>query len=119
MRSNEFLGTVKQMGAIISFSGRLLRGGLIVGALIAFIATFAGHDTADASSFNPSYSLSFANDTPGASSDITTTIFIDAPDANIGPVIGFTPPDWGVARDAEVPDGALVGVLDTIAILGC
>ncbi|NIQ83890.1 MAG: hypothetical protein GTN83_03405, partial [Acidobacteria bacterium] len=37
---------------------------------------------------------------------------------NFGDVVTFTPEDWGVATDADVPDGAKVGTLSSDAVFG-
>lgn len=42
----------------------------------------------------------------------------DTPDSNFGVIVAFTPGAWGVAKDADIPDGALVGELRSRAVLG-
>ncbi|MEX0682423.1 MAG: thrombospondin type 3 repeat-containing protein [Dehalococcoidia bacterium] len=55
---------------------------------------------------------------PGANSSITTTFGVGPTDSNFGAVVAFTPPEWGVAKDADVEDGTLVARLSSLATLG-
>jgi hypothetical protein len=58
------------------------------------------------------------NNAPGAASSITTTFGVASGDSNFGAVVAFTPPEWGVVKDADVPDGTLVARLSSLATLG-
>ncbi|HUF54314.1 MAG TPA: thrombospondin type 3 repeat-containing protein [Dehalococcoidia bacterium] len=58
------------------------------------------------------------NNAPGAVSSITTTFGVGASDSNFGAVVGFTPPEWTVPPDAEIPDGTVVARLQSQATLG-
>ncbi len=88
-------------------------------------------DTAEADFFEPCSTLQVVNPAPGATSDLTGSfgIGIGADCVNrtgdddpkmflIGPTINFTPPEWGVAADADIPDGVKVGELNAEATLG-
>ena len=68
--------------------------------------------------FNPSAGAAVADATAGTPSDLTVTFSIGAPDANFATLILFVPADWGVAVDANVPDGARVGALTAEPTLG-
>src|SRR6266542_323996 len=69
-------------------------------------------------SFNPSSTLTFADTAPGANSDITLTFNLEAPDLNFADVVSFSPPQLLIPADAEIPDGATVGTLNSQATLG-
>ena len=96
--------------------GRPLVVAFALAALVVLSAFLAAQD-ASASTFDPQATLSIENPLPGANSDLIGSFQLAAPDANFGGVIVFTPPEWGVASDADVPDGALVGQLSSQAVL--
>ena len=50
--------------------------------------------------------------------DITSSFQIPAPDVNYDAVVTYTPPEWGVAADEDVPDGTPVGTLTSDVTLG-
>jgi len=79
---------------------------------------FIGGDTIQATSFGPATTASLADSTPGANSDLTTTLALSAPDSNFGTLMTFTPPEFFVAADADVPDGASALFLKSQATLG-
>jgi hypothetical protein len=58
------------------------------------------------------------NNAPGAASSITTTFGVGSSDSNFGAVVSFTPPEWGVALDADITDGTQVARLTSKAVLG-
>ena len=113
--------------------GRLLRllpvwAALAVAVLTALVA---GRDSASAHYFSPCYQASLSDSAAGGAADITTVFGVgigadcvsgggddDIVQYNFGAVIGFTPPEWDVAADADVPDGTKVGTLDARATLG-
>jgi hypothetical protein len=76
---------------------------------------------AAATSFNPSaaYCLDDANtaaacdgnNEPGANADLLRTFSIPAPDSNFADLVDFTPPGWGIARDADIANGSVVAEL--------
>jgi hypothetical protein len=93
--------------------GRLLT---LVALVIGLALLFRG-DIAQAT-FNPSADITLSADETGANADVTSFFAVDEPDYNFFEVVSFTPADWGVASDADVPDGALVGELGAISHLG-
>jgi hypothetical protein len=97
---------------------RSLGAALALCAAIALTGLFASSDTAYAQSFNPSLTLGVSDPAAGASADIESTFSISAPDLQFGATITFTPPEWGIYRDADVPDGAWVADLSAQATLG-
>src|SRR3990170_4386977 len=109
---------------------KYLRPGLITLLVLATLV-ITGTDTAEADYFAPCAKLDVADKTPGASSDIVSSFGVGiGPDcvartadddpamSNFGAVISFAPPQWGVAADADLPDGTKFGELDANATLG-
>jgi len=98
--------------------------------LLAFVGLLARSDTALASTFNPSFSVGLSDTAAAANADILQTFGIgvgadgitpssdDTADSNFGGVVFFTDPAWGMGKDADVADGAIVGRLDANATLG-
>ena len=117
---------------------RAVLGFALVATLAAVITVFATRDGTQAASFNPTASaclddLSTVDANPlgpgnegecdgdssvGASTAVTTSLSILAPDSNFGGLVSFTPPDWGVALDADIVDGTQVAKLHSRATLG-
>jgi len=93
--------------------GAVALGGLI--AAVALLLVLAG---AAGASFNPEASVSLSGKDAGVNADVTTKFGVFAPDLMFKEVITFTPPEWFVAQDADVTDGAVVGELDSLATLG-
>ena len=102
---------------------------LMAVALFGLLVMSSG--TAEADYFGPCAKLDVADKTPGASSDIASSFGVGigpdcqarTPDddpkmSNFGAVISFAPPQWGVAADADLPDGTKFGELDANATLG-
>lgn len=87
-------------------------------ALAALSIIVSARDTAYATTFNPTISTTLADPTPGAASDIIGTFGIPQGDSNFGGVVAFTPPQWFVAADADVPNGAIVAELVSQVKLG-
>jgi len=69
-------------------------------------------------SYNPTASIEVENLDPGEPADVTSNFTIPTGDVNFDAVVTYTPPEWGVAADADVPDGTLVGSLHTNPTLG-
>jgi hypothetical protein len=111
----EIRGIVRPTIVVAAVLAALL---LIVGARDASAAiTFAPFGTAcldNAGTADECDGSADAGDTP----DITVHFGVDAPDSNFGGVITFIPGEWGVAKGADVPDGAIVGRLSAKATLG-
>lgn len=96
---------------------------------LALLTVLAGRETqAQTVIFNPTSEVCLNNAltgtpcdgsrAPGASDDILAKTFIPAPNPNFGSLVGFIPADFTVARDADIPDGAVVGTLSSVATLG-
>jgi len=104
---------------------------LLAPAAVAFLLIFAAKDVGAQVFFDPCGSTSVSTTALGAPSTINSEfgigigpdcLFRTADDdrnrSNFGGVINFTPEAWGVAADADVPDGANVGTLMSDAVLG-
>jgi hypothetical protein len=68
--------------------------------------------------YEPEEDVEISDDTAGANADVTSLFHIPAPDVNFDAVVTYIPPEWGIAEDADVPDGTQVGALDAEATLG-
>ncbi len=116
---------------------RIIAGSLIAALLLLLFLVASSSDTAYATSFDPEGSACLddfdtidpfpagphANDcdgdsTPGVSSDITTSFILPKGNSNFGGTIGFVPAGLSPPSDAEVPNGAIVSQLLSIATLG-
>jgi hypothetical protein len=91
---------------------------LAVLALVLTIAVSRDTSPAIATTFSPTLSVSVSDNTPGAPSDVIYDFNIPAPDANFQDVVNFLPPEFGLAPDADVADGAVIGKLEAEATLG-
>ncbi len=91
---------------------------ILMGVIAGGLAALPGGGPAAATSFNPTFSASVADNTAGVNSDVTMEFEIPVPDANFFAAATYVPNGWGVADDASVPDGAIVGELDSISTLG-
>ena len=88
-------------------------------SLVVLIALVSHGDTAHATgNFNPDGTLTFEDDTPGATSDITTSFNLATGDYNFATTVGFAPPGLGVPTADSIPLGASVGTLNSTAVLG-
>src|SRR3990172_5076841 len=115
---NQGAGGMKMIARTIRPSYRRVVVGLALASLVTIITLVSGGDGADATTFSPIGSLTFADTTPGSNSDISTTFNLDAPDSNFAATVGFTSTAFGVPKDADIPDGAKVGTLSSQATLG-
>ena len=68
--------------------------------------------------FCPQVSVSLANPAPGANSDLTVTLDLPAPQYNFRLIVTFLPPEWEVASDDDIPDGAVTGGVTSVSTLG-
>ncbi|MEX0800934.1 MAG: hypothetical protein WD379_06955 [Dehalococcoidia bacterium] len=68
--------------------------------------------------FCPQVAVSLADPAPGAQSDITVSLELLAPQYNFRLIVTFLPPDWEVASDSDIPDGAVTGELTSMSTLG-
>ena len=89
----------------------------LLAAAVLFLVSI-GSDTAYATSFNPTATAALADSTTGANSNIVTTFDVPAPNSNFGAIINFIPPQFFVAADADVDNGASGAVLTAQATLG-
>jgi hypothetical protein len=80
-------------------------------ALIAVVMLLASPPASHATTFTPTLETSISDQTPGAHADVTYDFQIPAPDANFFDVVSFLPAGFEVAKDADIPDGAIVGEL--------
>jgi hypothetical protein len=104
-----------------------------VAAALLFIGQNDTPTATAAQYFNPCALNALAATTPNTASDIKTTFGIGLDPAtcnrfgspseqpgewNSAGLIYFTPPGWGVAKDADIPDGTQVGTFKSEAVLG-
>jgi hypothetical protein len=113
---------------------RMSSGLVALLAIVALGAMFMGRDAAAQTNFfQPCSTGSLSTNTPKTPADISGTFGIGldpttcapftAPGErpgnwNSGGLIYFTPPGWGVATDAQIPDGTVVGEFKSKAVLG-
>ena len=113
---------------------RMSSGLIALLAVVAAGAMFMGRDvSAQANYYQPCNTLALSSTAPNAASDLsgsfgigldTTTCapFISskerAPNYNSGGIVAFTPPEWKIAKDADIPDGTIVGEFKSKAVLG-
>jgi hypothetical protein len=74
--------------------------------------------TANATTFEPTLDATVSDAAPSASADVTYDFQILAPDANFADIVAFLPQEFEIAADADVPDGAIAGLLRADATLG-
>lgn len=92
-------------------------GLFLLAVATALIALFAGRESAYAT-FEPAATVTIDETSAGEPADIKQTFNVQKPDVNFSGLVFFTPPEWGVAADADIPDGAIVGQLSSTATLG-
>lgn len=96
--------------------GKFLAG--ILGALAAVLVLFAGSDSASATTYSPSFGVRLSEMGTGNNADVTLSFAIPSGDSNFASSITFIPPEWGVASDAAVANGAVGGSLVAVSTLG-
>src|SRR3972149_5807649 len=106
------------MNAARNFNLRMVGTVLALAAVITIIGALAGSDAARAQGFRPTASLTLSNPTPDAGSDLESAFAVPKPNLQFGGTVNFTPRQWVVARDADIPDGAIVAQLTSNATLG-
>src|SRR2546427_1066780 len=86
---------------------------------LAAMALLAPSELARASTFNPEFSspVIFSDSTPGGHPDITIPFDIPPPSA-LGGAANFSDPALTTATDTQVPTGAYIGRINTVAKLG-
>ncbi|MCH8814222.1 MAG: thrombospondin type 3 repeat-containing protein [Chloroflexi bacterium] len=101
------------------FVSRLRYVGLVALTAIAVsLALWSQGERVSATSFAPTYQVTMADATPGASSAISFEFNVAAPDANFQSLVTFVPGSFSFAGDDAVPDGALTGTIEADATLG-
>jgi hypothetical protein len=90
----------------------------VLGVLVAVLVAVVVAGVANAISFNPTLKASVSDPTAGANADVTTEFGLPKGDAQFAVQTTFTPPQFTVAKDADVPNGAIVGKLEALATLG-
>jgi Thrombospondin type 3 repeat len=99
-------------------TGRIV-GASAVALVLAAMALLAASHIARASTFNPQFSsaVTFSDTTPGGHPDITIPFDILPPSA-LGGTINFGDPSLTNATDSQLPTGAYIGRISTVAKLG-
>jgi hypothetical protein len=90
----------------------------VLSVLVAVLVAVVVAGVANAISFNPTLTASVSDPTAGANTDVTTDFGIPKGDAQFAVTSTLTPPQFTVAKDADVPNGAMVGKLEAVATLG-
>jgi len=99
-------------------TGRIVSGFAAALALAA-MALLAPGELARASTFNPQFSapVTFSDTAPNGHPDITVPFDIPPPSA-LGGAVNFSDPSLTNATDAQIPTGAYIGRISTVAKLG-
>ena len=99
-------------------TGRIA-GGLAGILALAAMALPGSDQAAHATTFNPQFSspVSFSDTTPGGNPNITIGFDIPPPSA-LGGAVNFSDPALTTATDTQIPTGAYIGQINTIAKLG-
>ena len=85
-------------------------------SLLLVLLSIAGRDAANASSFAPTnYAITLSNSSPSANANVAVDYQLDSPNALEDMHISFIPSAFGVATDAAVTNGAIVGTLNASA----
>jgi hypothetical protein len=88
-------------------------------ALTALAGLVARSDTVRAAgTFNPTGSIAVVDSTPGANSDINSEFHLPIGDYQFGGTVNFAPLGVEVTPGADVPDGAIVAHVSSVATLG-
>jgi hypothetical protein len=85
--------------------------GLVLAALLVLVGSRTSFE-ASSTTFNPSFSVTLSKYGSQEPADITYALKLEKPDAMPAEMISFTPGTWTIAGDADVPEGAVVGVLE-------
>lgn len=68
--------------------------------------------------FCPQVSVSLSDPAPDAESDVTVSLELAEGQYNFRLIVTFLPPEWHVATDEDIPDGAITGELTSTSTLG-
>jgi hypothetical protein len=96
----------------------LLSSGLVLSALAVVVVAVALRTTVGAVTFDPTFDASVSDSAAGARADVTTEFGLPTGDANFTQQTTFTPPQFTVPEDADVPNGAVVGDVTANVTLG-
>ncbi len=86
-------------------------GGLAALALLITVVSLSGRDSARATAYSPTYTVSLTSGAVSANANITITHELDSPQARPATHLSFIPSAFTVANGTAVPTGALVGQL--------
>lgn len=98
-----------------------LKHSLLMGtafALLAVVTLLGRGETAQAQTFNPSIESELVNPVAGEPSDFVMELSIPAGDVNFGGIIAYIPLEWNITPGEDIPIGAVVGQLKSLATLG-
>lgn len=85
--------------------------------VLAVLLSFSPHNEAEATTFAPVLETRIHNAAQGANAEVSSWFKIPGGDANFSAVVTFTPAEFFVASDADVPDGAYVAnVIDDVTL---
>ena len=90
----------------------------VLSVLVAVLVAVVVAGVANAIPFSPTQKITVADPTAGTDSDYTAQYDIPEGDALFAYQATFTPPEFGVYKDADVPNGAMVGRLTSTSTLG-
>jgi len=90
----------------------------VLSVLVAVLVAVVVAGVANAIPFSPTQKITVADPTAGTDSDYTAQYDIPKGDALFAYQATFTPPEFGVDKDADVPNGAMVGRLTSTSTLG-
>ena len=90
----------------------------VLSVLVAVLVAVVVAGVANAIPFSPSQKITIADPTAGTDSDYTAQYDVAKGDALFGYQATFTPPEFGVYKDADVPNGTYVGRLTSTSTLG-
>ena len=91
---------------------------LVLSVLVAMLAAALIAGVANAILFDPAFTASVSDPGVGTNADVTTEFGIAKDHVNSAAQATFTPPQFTVATDAAVPNGAIVGTLAANATWG-
>ncbi|MDP2949130.1 MAG: hypothetical protein Q8P22_06295, partial [Chloroflexota bacterium] len=90
---------------------------VVLGLVLAVLVVVAQRDVVQAV-YSPTLAASVSDAAAGGNADVTTAFNIPAGNLNFSAVITFTPAEFTVYKDADVPEGTYVMDLDALATLG-
>ncbi len=87
-------------------------------AVLALVTLLGTTDSVRAQTFNPSLSINLVDPQAGAHSDFEIDFNLPEGDLQFAAVISFIPGEWDITPGDEIPIGAIVGELSSLATLG-